>query len=59
MLYSLLRPGLFLLDPEPAHALSIAALKLVPGGSPAPGPLATTVAGLHFPNPVGMAAGYD
>ena len=59
MLYSLLRPGLFLLDPESAHALSIAALKLVPAGNPAPGPLATTVAGLHFPNPVGMAAGYD
>lgn len=59
MLYSLLRPALFLLDPEPAHALSIAALKLLPGGSPAPGPLATTVAGLDFPNPLGMAAGYD
>lgn len=59
MLYSLLRPGLFLLDPEPAHALSIAALKLVPGAPQSPGPLAITVAGLHFPNPVGMAAGYD
>ena len=59
MLYSLLRPGLFLLDPEPAHALSIAALKLLPGGVQAHGPLATTVAGLQFPNPVGMAAGYD
>ena len=59
MLYSLMRPGLFLLDPEPAHALSIAALKLLPGGAQPPGPLATTVAGLRFPNPVGMAAGYD
>ncbi|WP_309621537.1 quinone-dependent dihydroorotate dehydrogenase [Novosphingobium sp.] len=59
MLYSLLRPALFLLDPEPAHAMSIAALKLLPGGAQAAGPLATTVAGLAFPNPLGMAAGYD
>ncbi len=59
MLYSLLRPALFLLDPEPAHGASLAALKLLPGGAQKPGPLATEVAGLSFPNPLGMAAGYD
>jgi dihydroorotate dehydrogenase len=60
MIYSLLRPALFLLDPERAHGLSLAALKLLPGGGgPAEGPLATEVAGLRFPNPLGMAAGYD
>jgi dihydroorotate dehydrogenase len=60
MIYSLLRPALFLLDPERAHGLSLAALKLIPGGGgPAEGPLATEVAGVRFPNPLGMAAGYD
>jgi len=59
MFYSLLRPALFLLDPEQAHTLSLAALKLVPGRVQQPGPLAIELAGLRFPNPVGMAAGYD
>jgi len=61
MAYSLIRPALFRLDPERAHGLAIAALKLKPGGrrAPADGPLATRVAGLDFPNPVGMAAGFD
>ncbi|MCB2058251.1 MAG: quinone-dependent dihydroorotate dehydrogenase [Novosphingobium sp.] len=61
MLYSLIRPALFLLDPERAHGLAIAALKLMPAGQPAKpgGPLATEVAGIAFPNPLGMAAGFD
>ena len=61
MLYSLLRPALFTLDAERAHQLSLAALKIVPLGAlaKAGGPLASEVAGLHFPNPLGMAAGYD
>ena len=60
MIYSLLRPALFLLDPEDAHALSLAALRLMPGGTgTGNGPLATEVAGLRFPNPLGMAAGFD
>ncbi|MCW1918358.1 quinone-dependent dihydroorotate dehydrogenase [Rhodobacter sp. KR11] len=50
------------LDPETAHALSLSALKS--GLAPLPGlvtsaRLATTVAGLALPNPVGLAAGYD
>ena len=60
MLYRLARPGLFALDPERAHDLAIAALRLLPG-RPASlgGPLETEVAGLAFPNPLGMAAGFD
>lgn len=61
MTYSLIRPALFRLDPERAHGLAIAALKLMPGGKTAApgGPLETQVAGLTFPNPLGMAAGFD
>lgn len=59
------RAGLALLhltDPEAAHGLSIRALQA--GLAPAPGPvtsprLATTLAGMALPNPVGLAAGYD
>jgi dihydroorotate dehydrogenase len=53
---------LFALDPETAHGLSIAALKsgapLCPSGK-AGDRLRTRLAGLDFPNPLGMAAGYD
>ena len=50
------------LDPERAHGLSLAALRM--GLAPAPGPytsprLATSLAGMSLPNPVGLAAGYD
>ena len=56
------RQALFCLDPETAHGLSIKALK---AGLPvAKSPryderLRTTVAGVTFDNPLGMAAGYD
>ncbi len=58
------RPLLFKLDPERAHGLTIAALRLrgrLPGGVRADAfpRLATRVAGLAFPNPVGLAAGLD
>lgn len=61
MLYSLLRPIFFSLDAERAHHLSVAMLRLMPAPSPIePDPmLAQMVAGIHFPNPVGLAAGYD
>ncbi len=56
------RRMLFSLDPEDAHGLSIKALKtgLVPACVPNNDPaLRVAVAGLSFPNPLGMAAGYD
>jgi dihydroorotate dehydrogenase len=60
-LYPLLRPTIFALDAERAHRLTIRALKLKPAGrAPAPDPvLAVRVAGIDFPNPVGLAAGFD
>jgi dihydroorotate dehydrogenase len=60
-LYPLLRPAIFALDAERAHRVTIAALKLKPGRKPpAPDPfLKVSVAGLDFPNPVGLAAGFD
>ena len=60
-LYPLLRPFAFALDAERAHRATIAALKLLPAGkAAAPDPvLSVQVAGLDFPNPVGLAAGFD
>lgn len=60
-LYKLLRPFAFALDAETAHRATIAALSLSPL-LPLPnfGPeLAQRVAGLRFPSPVGLAAGFD
>ncbi|QCI98822.1 quinone-dependent dihydroorotate dehydrogenase [Agrobacterium larrymoorei] len=56
------RKGLFLLDPEVAHGASIAALRsgFIPTCHVPHDPrLQQSVAGLVFPNPLGMAAGYD
>ena len=49
------------MDPEAAHTLAIRALKSVPLPRPAADDpiLATTVAGLVLPNPIGLAAGLD
>ncbi|MEO7635970.1 MAG: quinone-dependent dihydroorotate dehydrogenase [Sphingomicrobium sp.] len=63
-LYHLLRPLVFKLDAERAHRATIAALKLRTGTGFPPEPpstqtLETTVAGLSFPNPIGLAAGFD
>lgn len=60
-LYPLARPLVFALDAERAHRLTINALKLLPAEAiPEPDPmLATEVAGVRFPNPVGLAAGFD
>jgi dihydroorotate dehydrogenase len=51
----------FALDAERAHRLTIRALRAVPAGLPPPTDpvLAIEVAGLDFPNPVGLAAGFD
>jgi dihydroorotate dehydrogenase len=61
---SLVRPLLFTVDPERVHHLAIAALskfgpalqRFTPAGHTQ---LARTVFGLRFPNPVGLAAGFD
>jgi dihydroorotate dehydrogenase len=60
-LYSLFRPIAFALDAETAHRATIRALKLAPRGRPpnVPESLKVTVAGLQFPSPVGLAAGFD
>jgi len=65
MLYSLCRPLLFRIPAESAHRLTIAALRCAAqtasnSGRSAPHPvLCQRVAGLVFPNPVGIAAGFD
>src|SRR5947208_11946779 len=61
------RPLLFALDPEPTHDLAIAllraasrsdlALRLLKAFQPAR--KAKTVFGINFPNPIGLAAGFD
>jgi dihydroorotate dehydrogenase len=60
-LFSFIRPLIFALDAETAHRASVAAVALSPfkkqGGMP--DALRTNLAGLSFPNPVGLAAGYD
>src|SRR5262245_53281649 len=54
-------PFLRTLDPETAHALALNALKLVPLPHAAPDDerLRVNAFGLTFPNPVGLAAGFD
>ncbi len=60
-LYPLIRPLAFALDAETAHRATLAALKLLPKQRPPhfPESLKTIVAGLEFPSPVGLAAGFD
>ena len=59
-IYPLLRRLLFRMDAERAHRLSLAALKLGPARVRAIDPLLVTrVAGIDFPGPIGLAAGYD
>lgn len=60
-LYQILRPIAFALDAETAHRATIAALKRMPKRR-RPGfaaSLSSNVAGLDFPSPVGLAAGFD
>lgn len=61
MLYQLIRPALFLLDPERAHRLAISTLKRLPESQAVTSPdmLAINLAGIPFSNPLGMAAGFD
>ena len=63
-MFSVLRPFLFNLDPETAHDLAIKSLKF----NPLPRSmfevedeqmLKVEVLGKNFPNPIGLAAGFD
>ncbi len=60
-LFRLGRPFLYALDPESAHHAALAALRWVPAGQAAADDkrLAVSAFGLDFPNPVGLAAGFD
>jgi len=60
--YGLIRPALFALPAETAHRLAVFALanRLVRGHARDHDPiLACRVWGLNFPNPIGLAAGFD
>ncbi|MDQ3245757.1 MAG: quinone-dependent dihydroorotate dehydrogenase [Pseudomonadota bacterium] len=59
--YRLFRPLAFAIDAETAHRATIRTLKLAPmKRQPSfPASLESTVAGLRFPSPVGLAAGFD
>src|SRR5262245_55725782 len=64
MFYPFLRPFLFAVDSERAHRLAIDALKVLQATTPAMPPpgdarLSQKLWGLDFPNPAGLAAGYD
>ncbi|MBK8908396.1 MAG: quinone-dependent dihydroorotate dehydrogenase [Rhodospirillales bacterium] len=61
-LYGAVGPGLRRLEPETAHRITIAALKagVVPRPAPFQHPaLQVRLWGLEFPNPIGLAAGFD
>jgi dihydroorotate dehydrogenase len=60
-IYVLVRPFAFWLDPETAHRLTVKTLRLMPPRRPPdfPASLKTRVAGIDFPTPVGLAAGFD
>jgi dihydroorotate dehydrogenase len=62
-IYTTLRPLLFRLPPETAHALTLKALalagRILPQRTPDDHILACTVMGKNFSNPIGLAAGFD
>jgi dihydroorotate dehydrogenase len=60
-LFQLARPFLHALDPESAHHATLAALQFarLPPCAPDDPRLAVRAFGLEFPNPIGLAAGFD
>ncbi len=64
MCYALIKPILFRIDPEKAHYLALNGLNLLHTLRltklfPSPPSLPRKVLGLTFPNPIGLAAGFD
>ena len=60
MSYALIRPLMFALDAETAHRATVGALRLMPPRATSFAPsLRSEVAGLSFPSPIGLAAGFD
>jgi dihydroorotate dehydrogenase len=59
--FKLIRPALHALDAETAHLMTVRALKQLPPLKPSVSPpsLSQTLFGVRFPNPVGLAAGFD
>src|SRR5437763_5507822 len=60
-LYPLIRPLAFALEAERAHRATIKALRFMPPRRPPdfPSSLKTHLAGIDFPTPIGLAAGFD
>jgi dihydroorotate dehydrogenase len=59
-LFKLVRPLVEATDPETAHKLAVMGLRFAPGRPAQADPLlATRAFGLDFPNPLGLAAGFD
>lgn len=59
-MYALIRPLLFMLNPEFAHEFSLNMLKYVPAACfPTPQPKPIERMGLRFPHRIGLAAGFD
>jgi dihydroorotate dehydrogenase len=69
MIFRLIQPFLFRLDPERAHAVVLQLLRILGANAPlrsllrgsigAPSGSPVEVFGRTFPNPIGLAAGYD
>ena len=60
MSFRVLRPAIFSLEPELAHRVAIAGLKILPKRRfKTSDILKTQIAGIEFPNPMGVAAGFD
>ena len=59
--FQTIRPLIFALNPEIAHRFTVNALKIIPSRREVTKDkeLTVNVAGLSFPNPVGLAAGFD
>jgi len=60
-IYALFRPLAFALNAETAHRLTVKTLRLVPPRRPPdfPASLRSSLGGIDFPTPVGLAAGFD